>query len=97
MENLQALFAQVEEGYEDGLPLHVVDNRQAVPTRESIFKIISEAEFLKMEQVEVQEILRKQHIVVTDMRHEKIKFEEALLDIAELGWVTAIQGEQVFF
>ena len=50
-----------------------------------------------MEQVEVQEILRKQHIVVTDMRHEKIKFEEALLDIAELGWVTAIQGEQVFF
>ena len=50
-----------------------------------------------MEQMEVQEILRKQHIVVTDMRHEKKSFEQALLDIAELGWVTAIQGEQVFF
>ena len=50
-----------------------------------------------MEHSEVQEIMREKHIVVTDMRHETKSFEKALLDIAELSRVTAIQGEQVFF
>ena len=96
LESLQALFNQIEEGYEDGQPLHVRDNRQTTSTRESVFKIISEAEFVKMEQSEVQQTLREKHIVVTGMRHEKRGFEEALLDIVELDWVTAIQGVVTF-
>ena len=49
-----------------------------------------------MGQSDVQEILREQHIVVTGIRHQEQSFEEALLDIAPLDWVTSIQGECVF-
>ena len=96
MEDLEALFTRIEERYEDGQPLHVTDNRRTAPTKESVFKILSEAKFVNMEQSEVQEILREKPIVVTGMRHEKKGFEEALLDIVELDWVTAIQGDHIF-
>ena len=97
MESLQTLFTRIEEGYEDGQPLHVRDDRRTTSTKDSVFKIISEAEFIKMEQSKVQEILREKHIVVTGMQHEKKGFEEALLDFVELDWVTAIQGGHIFF
>ena len=90
------MFDQIEEGYEEGQPLYVKDNRRTIPTKDSVFKIISEADFIEMEELEVQEILREQHIVVTDMRHKKKNFEEALLELAPLTWVTGIQGEHAF-
>lgn len=92
MDTLQSLLARIEEGYEDGQPLYINDNRRTTPKKESVFKIISEADFVEMEDSEVQEILREQHIVVTDMRHQKKSFEEALLDIAPLNYATGIQG-----
>ena len=91
MQVLKSLFARIEASYENGLPLHVNES----PTRQSVFKIISEDEFLKMNHSEVQEILRKQHIVLTGMQHKPQSFEQALLDTAPLDWVTGIQGEYV--
>ena len=96
MDNLKTLITQIEEGYEDGLPLHVTENRHTNPKKKSVFKIISEAQFENMEQSAVQEILREQHIVVTDLQWKKQNFEEALLAIAELSWMTAIQGGHIF-
>lgn len=93
---MKTLLAQVEEGYEDGLPLHVTENRSIATKKKSVFKIITEATFETMEQSQVQEILREQHIVVTDMRCKKQTFEQALLEVAELSWVTAIQGDYTF-
>ena len=61
-------------------------------TKESVFKVISEAEFIEMEQSVIQEILREQHLVITDKRQCKQSFEDALLDIAPLDWRTGIQG-----
>ena len=96
MDNLKTLVTRIEEGYEDGLPLHVAENRRTTPKNKSVFKIISEAQFEEMEQSAVQEILWEQHIVVTDIQCKKQSFEEALLGIAELSWITAIQGGHVF-
>ncbi len=94
MEGMKHLFARIKEGYEQGRPLHV-QNSQTI-TKKSVFKVIGEAEFLKMDSFDVQELLREQHIVVTGIRHQEQSFEEALLDIAPLDWVTSIQGECVF-
>ncbi len=49
-----------------------------------------------MEHCVVQEILRKQHVVITDKSHRKQSFKDALLGIAPLKWRTGIQGEYVF-
>ena len=96
MRALQRLFDQIEEGNEEGQPLYVKDGKRATPKKQSVFKIIGEAEFLEMGQSDVQEILREQHIVVTGMRHRKQSFKEALLEIATLDWVTGIQGENFY-
>ena len=48
---------------------------------------------MEMEQSVVQEILREQHLVITDKRQRKQSFEDALLDIAPLDWMTSIQGQ----
>ena len=95
MEALQSLFARIEGGYEEGQPLYIKEHRQTTLTKESVFKVISEAEFAEMEQSDIQEILREQHIVITGKQHRKQTFEEALLDIAPLDWVTGIQGKHI--
>ncbi len=97
MENIKLLFSQIEKGYENGKPLYLKNNSQSRPTKESIFKIINEAEFIKMKQSEVQEILCEKHIVVTGMQHQEQSFEEALLEIALLDWIIEIQGKHVYF
>lgn len=94
---MKSLFSRIEECYEEGQPLYIKDTNKTTPKRESVFKIISEAQFVKMEQSSIQEILRKQHIVVTDKQHQQKSFEEALIDVAPLDWITSIQGEYVSF
>ena len=93
MENIKLLVSQIKEGYEEEKPLYIKNNRRTMPTKESVFKIIDEAEFVEMKQSNVQEILREQHIVVTGMRYQEKSFEEALLEIAPLNRVTQIQCE----
>ena len=93
MQELQKLFSQIEEGYEDGQPLYVNADGRTPPEKESVFKVLDEAAFLGLEQSGVQEILRNQHIVVTGIRHQVQSFEEALLGVAPSNWVTGIQGE----
>lgn len=92
MEYLKTLFARIEECYEGGRPLYVKDVTQTAPTKESVFKILSESQFVNMGASEVQRILRKQHIVITDKQYEGKSFQEALLDVAPMDWVTSIQG-----
>ena len=94
---LESIIAQIEAGYDEGQPLYIKDNRRTPLKNESVFKVISESEFIAMNQSDVQEILRKQHLVITDMRHREQNFEEALLGIASLDWVTGIQGKYVCF
>ena len=62
-------------------------------TKESVFKIIDEADFLEMNHSDVQNILRDQHIVVMNKQHRQRSFGEALTDVAPLDWVTGIQGD----
>ena len=92
---MKSLFARIEKCYKGGRPLYVKDATQTAPTKESIFKIISEAQFVNMEVSEVQQILRKQHIVITDKRYKEQSFQQALLDVAALDWVTSIQGANI--
>ena len=72
--------------------MYVKDGRRTTVTKESVFKIVDETEFLEMEHSTVQEILREQHIVVTNKQYRKKSFEKALSDIAPADWVTGIQG-----
>ena len=92
---LESIIAQIEAGYEEGQPLYIKDNRRTPLKTESVFRVIGESEFIAMDQSDVQEILRKQHLVITDMRHREQNFEEALLGIAPLDWVTGIQGKYI--
>ena len=97
LSTLESLINRVEEGYENGKPLYVRGtNGQSDLVRESIFKIISEADFIKMPSSDVQNILCKQHIVVTDKKYESISFQDALLDIAQPDMVTGIQVISLF-
>ncbi len=56
---------------------------------------MSEAQFGNMGAADVQQILRKQHIVITNKQYKEQNFKEALLDVAPLDWVTSIQGVNV--
>ena len=86
------MFDRIEEGYENGQPLYVGNAHRNSSGRESVFRIMTEDAFVEMQQSDVQEILREQHIVITDKRQRKLSFEDALLDIAPLNTVTSIQG-----
>ncbi|KAF8174866.1 hypothetical protein BJ912DRAFT_1064510 [Pholiota molesta] len=89
---LQLLVARVEECYAYEKPLHAKYDGQGT-RKESVFKILSEEEFIALEDSAFQEILRRQNIVVTGMRCRQRSFEEALLDLAPLDSVTSIHDQ----
>jgi hypothetical protein len=87
------LVNQIEEGYgKNNQPLYITGDGQATPAKESVFRIISEEDFITLQDSAVQEILRRQHIVVTEMRHHEQSFEKALQEVAPLDTVTSIHG-----
>jgi hypothetical protein len=64
----------VEEFYvtdgEDKVPLHVKNDRL------SVFERISAEDFHKMRTLDIQEKLRERHIVLTNVTHDPVDFEE---------------------
>jgi len=65
----------VEESYvmdgEKLVPLHVKKDTQ------SVFEQITEEDFLNMSTREVQEMLRKRHVVITGVSHRRLEFNES--------------------
>jgi len=60
----------VAANYVGGVPLHI-----ARPD-DSIFRVMPEAEYLQKSPSEVQEIMRTQHIVVTDRLEPPLEFDK---------------------
>jgi len=76
------------EQYEGGLPLHLKD-----PGRSAI-KTMLESEFLTMSSKEIQDVLRHQHILISDCAFQQLKFDEDGLRTLCPPWQTIeVQGE----
>lgn len=75
MEKLQKLLDTAVEQYQDGLPLHLSD-----PSTSAI-AIMSATDFESKSAGEIQEVLRKKHILISDCETDKtFKFDKAGLD-----------------
>ena len=96
LRNLDLMVKAIEGGYNsDGKALFVRCDHLNEPgnsQRESIFKILTEVEYLAMEDSKFQDIFRRHPIVIKDIRRKFQDFESAILDLAHLKSVTAIQG-----
>lgn len=85
---MESLVDLITCSYQDGMPLHLVDSGP----KKSIFKVLTELQFRALKDSQVQDLLRHQHIVVTDIRHDSESFAEALELLAPLQSATSIQG-----
>jgi hypothetical protein len=84
---LEQFSAAVEDGFQDGLPLHIAN------PEESVFAIMTESEFEEKNVEEIQGIFRQRHIIVKDMRTTQYQFgEEGLYSLTGLTTVVDIQG-----
>jgi hypothetical protein len=84
---LKAFDSAINAGFVNGLPLHVSDPEN------SAFFVVTEAEFESKSVEEIQEIFRRKHILVTDMRSATLKFgPRGLSTLTTLSTVTDIQG-----
>jgi hypothetical protein len=93
---LKDIIEMVEKAYVDGVPLHHLlpaRSRNFDPLASSIF-IIPWAEFMKMPNVEIQQIFRHRHILVTGTPTDPMNFdEEGLSTLAPLHQKNVFQGE----
>jgi hypothetical protein len=75
MEKLEKLLDTAVEQYEDGFPLHLSD-----PSRSAI-EIMSATDFGRKTAGEIQEVLRKKHLLISDCEKDTtFEFDEAGLD-----------------
>ena len=85
--NLLQFDKAIRDGFVDGKPLHVADPEK------SAFKVMTESEFEQKSVEEIQEIFRRKHIVITDMRSPPLKFDaKGLRTLSPLSRITFIQG-----
>jgi hypothetical protein len=86
----------VEESYvmdgEKLVPLHVKKDTH------SVFEQITEEDFLNMSTREVQEMLRKRHVVITGVSHRRLEFNERGFSTLEktMDALISIQGDILF-
>jgi hypothetical protein len=91
MDSIRSIMQQVESGYKDGKPPHVVAGEV------SVFHTLTQEEYDKKSVREVQEILRTQHIVIVD-REQRVKFDaNGLRTLARLNEPIPIQGVSLLF
>jgi hypothetical protein len=84
---LEQFSAAVEDGFQDGLPLHIAN------PEELVFAIMTESEFEEKNVEEIQGIFQQRHIIVKDMRTTRYQFdEEGLYSLTGLTTVVDIQG-----
>ena len=81
-------YEAIRARYQEGRPLHLSD-----PDK-SVFVVMDEMEYEAKTVPEIQEIFRRKHIIVTEMRSPPLQFnEEGLSTLAALNSVTHIQGQ----
>jgi hypothetical protein len=87
LQRLHNFASAVEKHHVNGVPLHV-----AHPNR-SVFSVIPHAKYKSMTVGEVQDVLRRHHIVVTDMPTKDLSFDErGLGTLKSLTSVVTMQG-----
>lgn len=85
--SLQTFIRQVQSAYVDGVPLHIAQPEQ------SVFKVMTEAEFDDLSINDVQNILQKQHLVLTNVPG-KLNFDrKGLGTLQNVSNTISIQGE----
>ena len=90
MDSIRSIMTQVESGYQDGKPPHVV------PGGLSVFHTLTQEAYDTKSVREVHEILRTQHIVIVDREH-RAKFDaNGLRTLARLNEPIPIQGVLLF-
>ncbi len=89
---LKMFFDLLEAGYVNGKPLHIADPET------STFDIISSADFQALSTQQIQDRLRRKHIVVTGSSHPNVKFDKAgLRTMCPLSRTISIQGMNLIF
>jgi hypothetical protein len=92
MECLQAFNLAIRSNFVDSLPLHISD-----PIN-SAFCIMTQAEFEEKSVQEVQSIMRRKHILITDMSTPTLEFDaRGLASLTTLSTITDIQGSLILF
>ena len=87
---LEAFYLAIQDAYKDGLPLHLADEEK------SAMKVLTETEFEKKTVEEIQELLRRKHILITDIRRPALDFDSiGLSTLGPLSMVTDIQGMSI--
>ncbi|KAJ3500455.1 hypothetical protein NLJ89_g9788 [Agrocybe chaxingu] len=90
LKRLQVLLAAVESSYVEARPLHV-----SQPDK-SVFKVLKADDLARMNPTEVQEILRRQHIVTTGGPVQDIRFDkQGLSQIHPLHCVVTVQDQSI--
>jgi hypothetical protein len=85
---LQRFDSAVRRSFVNGLPLHVSD-----PVN-SAFCAMTKVEFERKAVGEIQGIMRRRHILITDMDSPALDFDpRGLSSLTTLSTVTDIQGE----
>lgn len=85
---LERLLRTAVGQYEEGLPIHLSNSDK------SAFETMSEHAFLRKSAGDIQEILRRKHILISDCEHELLKFDEDGLKTLCSPWQTIeVQGE----
>jgi hypothetical protein len=88
MKKIEKFLDMAMEQYEGGLPIHLVD-----PDRSAI-KTMSESEFSSKSSEEIQELLRRKHILISDCAGKQLKFDEDGLRTLCPPWQTIeVQGD----
>jgi hypothetical protein len=88
MIKLEKLLEMALKQYENDLPLHLSN-----PDRSSI-ATMSELDFLRLTAGEVQELLRRKHILISDCCFQQLDFDEAGLRTLCPPWQSIeVQGE----
>lgn len=84
---MKAFDTAIKARFVGGLPLHVSDLPQ------SDFCVMSEEEFEEKSVREIQAVMRRKHIVVTDLHSSVLKFDaKGLSSLASPITLTHIQG-----
>ena len=87
MIKLKKLLNTAVKQYENGLPLHLSN-----PER-SAFTTMSELEFLRMSTGDIQELLRRKHILISDCFFQPLDFDKAGMRTLCPPWQTIeVQG-----
>ena len=82
----------IKSSFVDGLPLHISD-----PVN-SAFCIMTQAEFEEKSVGEVQSIMQRKHVLITDMSFSTLAFDaRGLASLTTLSTVTDIQGSLILF